>query len=211
VGANGANEVVQVFGSEITGAGAGISAAYSNLDVGRDPTRVNGVATTIQNTGGFGVSVFGNSLARVVNTTIRGVDVGILADNPNVPNAGTQTELTATNNTISANDFGISIVASGSTATLGKSFVIADITTNRITTGGTAGINLLTENPVALPALPAFVIQITSANGPEELGAVNFNTSVLNTPTTPDQVLWQPFAPAPSLPPQPSPIVPTPP
>jgi hypothetical protein len=208
---NGANEVVQVFGSRITNAGAGISAAYSNLDIGRDPTKVNGVATSIQNTGSFGVSVFGNSLARVTNTAISGVGVGISADNSNVDNAGTVTELTATNNAISANDIGISIVASGPTDTLGQSRVIADIASNRISAGGTAGINLLTENPAAEGDPPVFVIQIDSAIGPSTLGAVNFNTDVLNTPTAPDQVLWQPFAPAPTLPPRPVPIVPTPP
>ena len=211
-GVNGPNQVVQVFGSTISQAGVGISAVDSNLDVRRDPTAINGRATTIQNTGLAGVTVSGDSRVQVTNTTISGVGVGILANNSNTANAGTITQLTAKNNTISSGTAGISIIASQPAAPLGQSRVYADLTSNRITTSGSSGITLLTENPLAAsPAAFLGSIQIISANGSVELGAINFNTPVLNTPATPDQVNWGLQATAPTLPPQPSPIVPTPP
>ena len=210
-GVNGPGQVVQVFGSAISQAGVGISAVNSNLDVGRDPTRINGAATSVQNTGLAGVTVSGDSLVRVANTTISGVSIGILADNGNndLAHEGKLTQLTATNNTINSGTAGISVVASGTSTTWTGSSVRANIASNRITTSGTAGIRLLTQNPVASPG-SADVIQISNAGGAGELGAVNFNTSVLETPVTdPTQVFYN--SPAPLPPPTPSPIVPTPP
>jgi len=207
-GATGAAPLVQVFGSTISQAGVGISAVNSNLDVGRDPTRANGVATSIQNTGLAGVTVSGDSLVRVANTSITGVDIGILADNGDgsLVHAGTLTQLTATNNTINSGTAGISVVASGTSTTWPGSGVRANIASNRITTSGSAGIRLLTQNPVASPG-SAGVVQISNAGGPGELGSVNFNTTVLETPVTaPTQVLYNSAAPLP--PPQPVPLVP---
>jgi len=210
-GVNGASQVVQVFGSKISQAGLGIDAVGSNLDIGRDPTSPRGAVTQILNTGLFGVAASGNSIVRVADTTISGASVGILADNGNNvgTDAGTLTQLTATNNTIISGTAGISVVASGTSSTFAGSGVRANIATNQITSSGSSGIVLLTQNPVASPG-SAGRIQISNAGGPIQLGAVNFNTTVLDTPvTTPSQVQYN--SPAPALPPQPAPLVPTPP
>jgi len=207
-GASGPNEVVQVFGSTISEAGLGISARNSNLDVGRDPTQTNGRITTIQNAGDFGVAASGNSRVRVATASITGVDIGILADNGNDVggNAGTVTQLTATNNSINATTYGVSVIASGTSTTFTGSQVRANIASNRITTSGSTGIRLETQNPVASPGR-AGAVQISNAGSAAELGAVNFNTTVLDTPvTTPTQVIYN--SPPPLPPPQPSPLIP---
>jgi hypothetical protein len=157
------------------------------------------------------VTTFGNSLVRVADTSISGVDVGILANNGNGldANAGTTTNLTATNNAISAGTYGISLTASGTSSSFAPpSVVVANIASNKITSG-TTGINLLTQNPVTSPGA-ARVIRISNAASALELGAINFNTTVVDTPVTdPSQVFWN--SPPPALPPQPVPLVPTPP
>jgi hypothetical protein len=92
--------------------------------------------------------------------------------------------------------------------------VTADIASNRITTSGsTAGISLTTLNPTAAPAPPAYAIGIANATDATELGAVNFNTTVTQTPV-PSQVAWLPLFATPPLPapaPPPNRVVPSPP
>jgi hypothetical protein len=210
-GVGGANQVVQVFGSTISQAGVGISAVDSNLDVRRDPTVINGRATTIQNTGLAGVTASGDSRVQVANTTISGASVGILVANgvDRPANNGTNTQLTATNNAITAGTTGISLIASGPVAGTfpAGSQVTANMSSNRITSSGTAGggIRLETENPLVGVT---GAIGISNAGSRAELGAVNFNTNVVEVPATAEVVYGS--AP-PALPPQPVPIVPTPP
>jgi hypothetical protein len=210
----GADQVVQVFGSKVSQAGGGISAVDSNLDVGRDPTTTRGAVTQIVNSGAFGVFTASDSRVQVANTTISGATVGILADNgtSSTLNAGKTIQLTATNNSISSGTTGILIVASGSTATFAPpSKVVAYLATNRITTTTTGttngGITLVTQNTgTATPPL----ITIRGVTTQDQLGAINFNTGVVETPA--DSVDYQPgLPPPPNQPPQPSPIVPTPP
>jgi hypothetical protein len=210
-GLSGTSAVLQVFGSDISQAGVGISAVDSNLDVRRDPTVVNGLATTIRNTGAAGVTISGQSTVQVANTAISGATVGILADNgtSSTGNANKTIQLTATNNTISSGTTGIQIVASGSTTTFNPpSKVVAYLATNRITTTTTGttsgGITLVTQNTgTATPPL----ITIRGVTTQEQLGAINFNTGVVETPV--DSVEYQPgLPPLPDLPPQPTPLVP---
>ena len=207
LGLNGANEVLQIYGSRISAAGIGVTAVGSNLDIGRDPQTVNGTATSILSTGAYGVSTSGNSRVRVADTTISGVGVGIIADNGTAAagNAGSTVNLTATNNTISSGTTGIRIVASGTTTTFSPpSRVDAYLATNRITlTSGTTGggITLVTQNT------GTGTIRIVGANNATQLGAINFNTTVVEQPT--GLVLYVPGTPPPPLlPPQPVPLVP---
>jgi hypothetical protein len=205
-GVNGPNQVVQVFGSTISQAGVGISAVDSNLDVGRDPTVTNGRATTIQNTGVAGVAVSGDSRVRVANTAISGVSVGINANNIDDT---TTTSLTATNNTITSGTTGIAITADNGGAPAPTTFVDALVTSNRISVSGTTGggIRLTTLNPPAAGGANQIIIH--GANDQTELGAINFNTTVVEIPAPPPrQVLYVPGG-APALPPPR--VVPTPP
>ncbi len=210
-GLSGTSAVLQVFGSDISQAGVGISAVDSNLDVRRDPTVVNGLATTIRNTGAAGVTISGQSTVQVANTAISGATVGILADNgtSSTGNANKTIQLTATNNTISSGTTGIQIVASGSTATFSPaSKVVAYLASNRITTTTTGttngGITLVTQNTGTATAP---LITIRGVTTQEQLGAINFNTGVVETPV--DSVQYQPgLPPLPDLPPQPTPLVP---
>jgi len=210
-GVNGPTEVVQIFGTRISNAGVGVSGVSSNIDIGRDPTVPSGLISSITNTGSFGVTVEGNALVRVADTTISGVDVGIDATNAV---AGSLTQLTATNNRITSTTEGIQIVANNGTTTVPRTEVTADIASNRITTSGsTAGISLTTLNPTAAPAPPAYAIGIANATDATELGAVNFNTTVTQTPV-PSQVAWLPLFATPPLPapaPPPNRVVPSPP
>jgi len=53
---DGPNQVVQIFGTRISGAGlAGVVAERANIDIDRDPTSPGGLASAIQNTGVFGI------------------------------------------------------------------------------------------------------------------------------------------------------------
>ncbi|MFM8497095.1 MAG: hypothetical protein ACKOEM_16490 [Planctomycetia bacterium] len=205
-GTSGGNQVVQVFGSNVTQAGVGISVVNYNLDIGRDPTVTNGRATTIQNAGVAGVAISGESRVRVANTAISGVATGIAANN--IDN-GTTSRLTATNNTITSGSTGIAITASVPTATAPNTVVDALVTSNRITVSGTTGggIRLTTRNAPAVGGADRIIIH--GANDQTELGAINFNASVVEVPDPPPrQVLYLPGG-SPTLPP--TPIVPTPP
>jgi hypothetical protein len=205
-GVNGPAEVVQIFGTRISNAGVGVSGVSSNIDIGRDPTVPSGLISSITNAGAFGVTVEGNSLVRVADTNIAGVNVGIDASNGI---GGAPTQLTATNNRITSTTEGIQIAANFGTATEPQTRVIADIASNRITTSGsTAGISLTSLNAPAAPAI-AGVIQIYNVTDAEELGAVNFNTAVTETPADRDHIIWAPAAAQPQLPP--TPPVPSPP
>jgi hypothetical protein len=204
----GPGQVVQVFGSTISQAGVGISGVDSNLDIRRDPTVVNGRATTIQNTGIAGVVASGNSRVQVANTSISGANVGILvANGDDTPtNNNTLTQLTAANNTINSGTSGITLIASGTVGTtfVNGSQVLASLSSNRISISGTAGggIRLVTENPIDGVT---GAVRISTVINAIELGAVNFGTSVVEDPAT-GEVNYG--APLPIPPPQPVPIVP---
>jgi hypothetical protein len=174
---NGANEVVQVFGSTINGAVfAGIWAENANVDVGSDPTIRNGRTTSIVNTGVFGVTVEGDSAVRIVNASISTVDVGIDATNF----AGF-TSLIATNNDISVNGDGEGITISGDVDPP-QGVVYARLLSNDIVTQGPVGITLTTVNPPAAPAANPKVIGIADAASATDLSNRNFGTPVLETP-----------------------------
>ena len=209
-GVNGPNSVVQFFGSSITGATlAGIEVVDSNVNVARDPTVINGLASSILNTGVFGVTVEGESLVNVANATISAVAVGIDVTNGT---GGTTTSLTANSNIISVTGNGAGIALSGDVdGPLAE--VEAQVLANRITTTGPAGITLVTVNPPAAPAPVPRVIAINGASTAADLGIRNFGTIVAETPV-PDPAIPQPSliqwnAPPPALPP--AALVPTPP
>lgn len=174
---NGANEVVQVFGSTINGAVfAGIWAEDANVDVGSDPTTRNGRVSSIVNTGVFGLTVEGDSSVRIVNASISTVDVGIDATNF----AGF-TNLIATNNDISVNGDGEGITISGD-ADPPQGLVVAQLLSNDIVTQGATGISLTTVNPPAAPAANPKVIGIADAASATDLSNRNFGTGVVETP-----------------------------
>jgi hypothetical protein len=174
---NGTNEVVQVYGSTINGAVfAGIWAYGSNVDVGTDPTTRNGRTSSIVNTGVFGLTVEGDAAARIVNSSISSVDVGIDATNY----IGF-TNLIATNNDISVNGTGEGIAISGDVDPP-VGIVVARLLSNDIVTQGPVGISLTTVNPPAAPAANPKVIGIADAASAADLGNRNFGTTVLETP-----------------------------
>jgi hypothetical protein len=174
---NGTNEVVQVFGSTINGATlAGVLASSANVDIGDDPTVRNGVATTILNTGIFGLSVEGDSQARIEDATISAVEVGIDATNY----IGF-TNLIATGNDITVSGDGAGIAISGDVDPP-VGVVVAQLLANDILTQGDAGITLTTVNPPAAPAANPKVIGIANAASAIDLGVRNFGTTVVETP-----------------------------
>jgi hypothetical protein len=174
---NGTDEVVQVFGSTINGAVfAGIWADDANVDVGTDPTTRNGRTTSIVNTGVFGLTVEGDSAARIVNSSISTVDVGIDATN-----FIGFTNLIATNNDISVSGNGEGIAISGDVDPP-AGIVVARLLSNDIVTQGPVGISLTTVNPPAAPAANPKVIGIADAASAADLGNRNFGTTVLETP-----------------------------
>jgi hypothetical protein len=203
-GVDGPNQVVQIFGSSISVANlAGIAADASNVDIGRaNPQTNTGVATSISDTGVFGITMELDSNVRIRNTTISDVTFGIDATN----GLGT-VDLTATNNTINVADGGTGIAIAADVAT--GSRVNAQLLSNTISGGEPEGISLTTINPPPAPAANPKLIGITDASNALALGALNFNTIVLETPQ-PDPVAVPPqptliqwnLLPYPTLPPQ---------
>jgi hypothetical protein len=208
---NTATSVVQILGTTISGASlAGVASDGSNVDIGNENLATNtGKASSITNTGAFGVTAELNSQVRIRNTAISGVVTGIDATN----SSGT-TQLIATGNTITTSGSGVGIAISAN-RTAG-SVVRAQLLSNRISTSGTAGITLVTVNPPAAPIDTPKVIQISDAADALALGAVNLGTTVretpvpnpTSTPVQPTLVDWS-YLPYPA--PPPTPIVPTPP
>jgi hypothetical protein len=202
----GTNSVVQILGTSITGAAlAGVASDESNVDIGRENLTTNtGKASSIANAGAFGVTLELNSRVQVRDTAISGVVVGIDATN----SSGTS-QLIATGNSIATTGSGAGIAISGNVTA--PSGVRAQLLSNRITTTGSAGITLVTLNPPAAPAANPKVIKISDAGDALALGAVNFGTTVAETPvpnpaSTPQQptlVDWN-FTPYPVPPPAPS-------
>jgi len=203
-GVNGANSVVQIYGSSINGAIlSGVDAVDSNVNIARDPTSVNGLGSSILNTGVFGVTVEGDSKVNIANSTISAVAVGIDVTNGT---ANTLSNLTANNNTIVVSGSGAGIALSGDVdAPAAK--VAAQVLANKISTTGVAGISLVTVNPPAAPAANPKAISINSASSAGDLGIRNFGTTVLETPipnsasTPPQPSLIQWNAAVPLLPP----------
>ena len=181
--------------------GDGIVVIDSNLRVERlDPTNRNSLATTIANTGAFGIRSVADTLVpgtmRVLvnSANISGVDVGISA----AANAGPDTptiELTAVDNVIRTNGGGTGIVVSAvwdplaGTAVSRVNAVIAD---NTITSNGGPGILLNTPGgpaqfvipgaPVPIPA-PAGDRPITvQAGSAVDLSGLNNNATVVENP-----------------------------
>jgi hypothetical protein len=209
-GVNGANSVIQIFGSSINGATlAGVEVVDSNVNIIRDPTGVNGIGSSIINTGVFGLTIEGESLVNIANATVSAVAVGIDVTNGT---GGTVSSLTANNNTIVVSGSGAGIALSGDVdGPLAE--VEAQVLANRITTTGLAGISLVTVNPPPAPAANPKVIAINGASSAADLGIRNFGTIVAENPL-PDPAIPQPSliqwnAPAPALPP--TAPVPTPP
>jgi hypothetical protein len=199
----GTGSVVQVYGSTINGALlSGITAQNANVDVGRDPTVRNGVATTITNTGLTGVDVDGNSRVQVANTAISTVSVGINASNGIL---NTNTQLTAVNNTISlsgsSSGSGIVLSAVSGTDAAGSSFTTARVLSNQLTTQSGTGISLAAVN-ASSTSYPG-VLRITDAFDANELGAKNFGTGVVEVPTPSFPWIEYDWTPLPQLPPSP--------
>jgi hypothetical protein len=174
---NGANEVVQVFGSTVNGGVfAGIWAENANFDIGSDPTTRNGRVSSIISTGVFGLTVEGNSDVRIVSASISAVDVGIDATN-----FIGFTNLIATSNDISVNGDGEGITISGDVDPP-QGIVVARLLSNDIVTQGAVGISLTTVNPPAAPAANPKVIGIADAASTTDLSNRNFGTGVVETP-----------------------------
>ena len=210
--------VVQIFSSEISNTlSGGVLANGSNFDIGRDPNTPGSPGTRITNTGGFGIAMNSVSRVRVTNSTISGVTDGI---NVTGTVAGPEfSNLIAIGNTISAADIGIDITANHGPPPDNDptSFTNANISSNRITSGGTADILLTTTEPPADDAPILFQpIGIQNAGNAFQLGAFNIGATVVQDPANrPGLVAYQDrFFPAPApvvaLPP-PTPPVPLPP
>ena len=211
--------VVQIFASEINNAlSGGVLANASNFDIGRDPNTPGSPGTTITNTGGFGIAMNGVSRVRVTNSTISGVTDGI---NVTGTAAGTEfSNLIAIGNTISATDVGIDITANHGPPPDNNptTYTNANISANRITSGGAADIVLTTTEPPADDEPILFQpIGIQNAGNAFQLGAFNIGATVVQDPANrPGLVAYQDrFVPAPPAPvvalPPPTPPTPLPP
>jgi hypothetical protein len=188
-GVNGAGEVVQIFGSNISGALlGGVFATNSNLDVGVDPTSSSGQVTRISSTGVFGiasVATAGEVFVRVREASITGVTDGIRAVSQG---AGVVTNFIALQNGINAPTAGSGILFSEEDS----SEIKADVVLNR-----SLGTNRL---------------EITSEEGNVEIAAssatnlsnINFQAVIIGPGPLPAGYTFNPTLVVPP-PPEPSP------
>jgi len=183
---SGTGSVVQVYGTRINGAElAGISALNSNVDVAPDPTVANGTQTSIASTGVYGIQIRNASTVAVTRTAISSVPNGISAVNAS---AATVLNLTANNNTITVSGSGSGIAITGVAGSgtvppfVPVNQVHAQLLSNRITTSGSTGISLTTNNDSADPVTSQLSISINDASDAAELRARNFGVGVLEVP-----------------------------
>ena len=174
---DGPNQVVQIFGTRISGAGlAGVVAERANIDIDRDPTSPGGLASAIQNTGVFGIQALFGSRVEVEDTTISAVATGIDASS-----VDGILSLRAFNNTITTNAGpGIALSAVWGDPPIAE--VRGWLLRNQITSVGADDITLVTVDPPDAPIAFPQVIWITDAANAAGLGAINRGASVEETP-----------------------------